>query len=67
MPLGEIETALTDLPHVTDAVASTYVDDAGELRLRAFVAVDTVNLNVNAGEFLTLLAGAIHAEIAGLL
>jgi enterobactin synthetase component F len=42
--LAEIETALTALVHITDAVATTYVDDAGELRLRAFVVVGSHTL-----------------------
>ncbi|HEX3795196.1 MAG TPA: AMP-binding protein [Acidimicrobiales bacterium] len=37
--LVEIETALMHLPHVVDAAATTYIDGAGELRLRAFVVV----------------------------
>ena len=37
--LAEIEAALVELPHVSAAVATTYIDDADELRLRAFVVM----------------------------
>ena len=38
--LAHVERALRDLPTVADAAASTYVDQAGDTRLRAHVVVD---------------------------
>jgi acyl carrier protein len=57
--LSEIESALLELPHITDAVATTYVDDVGALRLRAFVVVETftvANTRVLRGQLSTHLA-----------
>jgi acyl-coenzyme A synthetase/AMP-(fatty) acid ligase/thioesterase domain-containing protein/acyl carrier protein len=68
--LGEIETALTDLPHVTDAVASTYIDDAGELRLRAFVVVNTftwVNTRALRGQLGLRLARSLLPDVIEVL
>jgi acyl-coenzyme A synthetase/AMP-(fatty) acid ligase/thioesterase domain-containing protein/acyl carrier protein len=42
--LGEIEAALRQYHYVTDAVATTYTNDAGELRLHAFVVTEPSRL-----------------------
>lgn len=42
--LGEIEATLRQYHYVTDAVATTYTNDAGELRLHAFVVTEPSRL-----------------------
>jgi enterobactin synthetase component F len=68
--LAEIEAALLTLPHITDAVATTYVDDAGELRLRAFVVVagfTLANPRVLRGQLATHLARPLLPDVIEVL
>ena len=67
---AEIDAALLTLPHVTDAVATTYVDDAGELRLRAFVVVAGFTLGnprVLRGQLATHLARPLLPDVIEVL
>ena len=52
--LGEVEVGLRRLPGVNQAVASTYVDGAGDLRLCAYVTA-TVGDELDGGALRTLL------------
>ena len=68
--LAEIDAALLTLPHVTDAVATTYVDDAGALRLRAFVVVAGFTLGnprVLRGQLATHLARPLLPDVIEVL